>query len=66
MTKQRRYFSGPEKVAALKRHLIERLYAATVGGTSRWSSRTDWFLCLQVCNVFAQHAARLSLWSSPL
>jgi transposase len=25
MTKQRRHFSGPEKVAALKRHLVERV-----------------------------------------
>jgi transposase len=25
MTKQRRYFSGPEKVAALKRHLVEKV-----------------------------------------
>jgi len=25
MTKQRRHFSGPEKVAALKRHLVEKV-----------------------------------------
>jgi len=25
MTKQRRHFSGPEKVAALKRHLLEKV-----------------------------------------